>query len=47
MPDLIWAMICVGTAFAVEREGFHLAAKIHKRLRYRVLEVRYNWSPNG
>ena len=33
-------MICIGTAFAVEREGFMIAAKVHKRLRYRVLEVR-------
>jgi hypothetical protein len=39
-PDLLATMICIGTAFAAERQSFDLATKMVKRLRDRIFEVR-------
>ncbi|WVW85934.1 hypothetical protein I302_107972 [Kwoniella bestiolae CBS 10118] len=38
-PDLLLAMICVGTAFANDPEGIEMASKIHKHLRNRVFDM--------
>ncbi|KAK6909640.1 hypothetical protein I203_103661 [Kwoniella mangroviensis CBS 8507] len=38
-PDLLLAMICVGTAFANDPEGLEMASKVHKHLRTRVFDM--------
>lgn len=38
-PDLLLAILCIGTAFAEDKEGFHIALRIHKRLRNRIFDV--------
>ncbi|WRT70414.1 uncharacterized protein IL334_007412 [Kwoniella shivajii] len=38
-PDLLLAMICVGTAFANDSDGLEMASKLHRRLRTRIFET--------
>nr|XP_019010114.1 uncharacterized protein I206_04582 [Kwoniella pini CBS 10737]OCF48895.1 hypothetical protein I206_04582 [Kwoniella pini CBS 10737] len=38
-PDLLLAMICVGTAFANDPDGLEMASKVHKHLRNRVFDM--------
>ncbi|BEI82886.1 hypothetical protein CcaverHIS002_0307540 [Cutaneotrichosporon cavernicola] len=37
-PDLLLTMLCIGTTFYEDREGFRIAMRIHKRLRNRIFE---------
>lgn len=36
---MLLALICIGTAFAEDKEGLRIASKLHKRLRNRIFEV--------
>lgn len=38
-PDLLLTMLCIGTAFSEDKEGFRISMRIHKRLRNRIFEV--------
>ncbi|GMK53815.1 hypothetical protein CspeluHIS016_0104010 [Cutaneotrichosporon spelunceum] len=37
-PDLLLTMLCIGTTFYEDKEGFRIAMRIHKRLRNRIFE---------
>ncbi|KAK1925981.1 hypothetical protein DB88DRAFT_222684 [Papiliotrema laurentii] len=37
-PDLLLAIICIGTAYAADRQSFELAARMSKKIRDRIFE---------